>query len=47
MRRESTRAVPRAGGAEAGDAVARELLRETADLAAVWLGNMIDVFDPK
>jgi len=30
----------------AGDAVAREVLSETADLLTAWLGNMIDLLDP-
>lgn len=30
----------------AGDPVATELLRETADLYAVWLGNVIDLLEP-
>jgi len=29
-----------------GDAVARELLEETADLLAVWLGNIVDLLEP-
>jgi glucokinase len=30
----------------AGDPVATEILRETADLLSVWLGNVIDLLDP-
>ena len=30
----------------AGDALAREILTETADMVALWLGNMIDLLDP-
>ena len=30
----------------AGDAVAAEILRETADLLTVWLGNVIDFLEP-
>jgi glucokinase len=30
----------------AGDAVAREILQETAELLTVWLGNIVDLFDP-
>jgi glucokinase len=30
----------------AGDALAREVLDETAELLTIWLGNMIDLFDP-
>jgi glucokinase len=30
----------------AGDPLATALLEETADLLAIWLGNMIDLFDP-
>jgi glucokinase len=29
-----------------GDPVARELLEETADLLAVWLGNVVDMLEP-
>jgi glucokinase len=29
-----------------GDALATAILEETADLLAIWLGNMIDLFDP-
>jgi glucokinase len=29
-----------------GDPLATALLEETADLLAIWLGNMIDLFDP-
>jgi glucokinase len=29
----------------AGDALAREILRETAELLTVWLGNIVDLFD--
>ena len=29
-----------------GDAVAREVLEETADLLAVWIGNVIDFLEP-
>ena len=30
----------------AGDALAAEVLRETADLLAVWLGNVVDLLEP-
>jgi glucokinase len=30
----------------AGDPLATAILEETADLLAIWLGNMIDLFDP-
>jgi glucokinase len=30
----------------AGDLLAHDLLAETADYAAIWLGNMVDVLDP-
>jgi len=30
----------------AGDPIAAELLRETADLYAIWLGNIIDLLEP-
>ena len=30
----------------AGDATAREVLTETADLLTAWLGNIVDLFDP-
>jgi glucokinase len=30
----------------AGDGLAREILHETAELLAVWLGNIVDLFDP-
>ena len=29
-----------------GDPLATEILEQTADLLAIWLGNMIDLFDP-
>ena len=29
-----------------GDPVASEVLRETADLVTIWLGNMVDLLDP-
>jgi glucokinase len=29
-----------------GDALAREILRETAELLTVWLGSMVDLLDP-
>lgn len=29
-----------------GDAVAAEILQETADLLTIWLGNIVDLFDP-
>jgi glucokinase len=29
-----------------GDSLATAILEETADLLAIWLGNMIDLFDP-
>jgi glucokinase len=31
----------------AGDALATEVLAETADLLAIWLGNVIDVLEPE
>ena len=31
----------------AGDALATEVLAETADLLAIWLGNVIDVMEPE
>jgi len=31
---------------QAGDALAREVLEATADLLAVWLGNLIDLLEP-
>ena len=31
----------------AGDALAREVLEETADLLAVWLGNVVDMLEPE
>jgi glucokinase len=30
----------------AGDALAREILQETAELLTVWLGNIVDLVDP-
>jgi glucokinase len=30
----------------AGDALAKEVLEATADLLAIWLGNMIDLLEP-
>ena len=30
----------------AGDALAREILQETADLLTIWLGNIVDLLDP-
>jgi glucokinase len=30
----------------AGDALAREILQETSELLTVWLGNIVDLFDP-
>jgi glucokinase len=30
-----------------GDAMATDVLRETADLLAIWLGNIIDLLEPK
>jgi glucokinase len=30
----------------AGDPLAREVLQETAELLAVWIGNMVDLLDP-
>lgn len=32
---------------EAGDPLARSILQETADLLAVWLGNVIDLLEPE
>jgi glucokinase len=32
---------------DAGDPLAQEILRETAHLLALWLGNMVDLFDPE
>lgn len=29
-----------------GDAVAAEILQETVDLLTIWLGNIVDLFDP-
>ncbi len=31
---------------QAGDSVANEVLRETADLLAIWLGNVVDLLEP-
>jgi glucokinase len=31
----------------ASDPVAREVMRETLDLLAYWLGNIIDLLDPE
>ena len=31
----------------AGDPIAHETLRETADLLTLWLGNMVDLLDPE
>ncbi|MBZ5585846.1 MAG: ROK family protein [Acidobacteriia bacterium] len=31
----------------AGDALAREVLEETADLLAIWLGNVVDMLEPE
>lgn len=33
-------------GYAAGDALAKEILQETAELLAIWLGNIVDLFDP-
>jgi len=30
----------------AGDPLAREILRETAEVLTVWLGNIVDLLDP-
>jgi glucokinase len=30
----------------AGDLLATEIMRETADLLAIWLGNIIDLLEP-
>lgn len=30
----------------AGDGLAREVLQETVDLLTIWLGNIVDLFDP-
>jgi glucokinase len=30
----------------AGDAMAQEILQETSELLTVWLGNIVDLFDP-
>ena len=30
----------------AGDALAKEILQETADLLAIWLGDIVDLLDP-
>jgi glucokinase len=35
-----------AKGYAAGDAVAREVMKETLDLLAYWLGNLIDLLEP-
>src|SRR5215467_9284273 len=32
---------------DAGDALARSIMQETADLLAVWLGNVIDLLEPE
>lgn len=32
---------------DSGDPLAREILRETTHLLALWLGNMVDLFDPE
>jgi glucokinase len=34
-------------GWKAGDAVSTDVLAETADVLAVWLGNIIDLLDPE
>jgi glucokinase len=33
--------------AAAGDRVAREILSETIEMLALWLGNVIDLLDPE
>jgi glucokinase len=33
-------------GYAAGDALAKEILQETVELLTVWLGNIVDLFDP-
>jgi glucokinase len=33
-------------GYAAGDPLAKEILGETVELLAVWLGNIVDVLDP-
>ena len=30
----------------AGDKLAASILQETADLLAIWLGNIVDLFEP-
>ncbi len=32
---------------QAGDPMATEILRETADLLAIWLGNIVDLLEPE
>ena len=36
-----------AHAAAAGDQVSRDLLSETAEMIAIWLGNMVDLLDPE
>lgn len=43
---EEVRAETVADAFRRGDALAAQVLEETADLFAVWLGNMIDLLDP-
>ena len=33
-------------GADQGDEAAREVLKETLDMLAYWLGNVIDLLEP-
>jgi glucokinase len=34
-------------GSDMGDALAREILSETTEMLALWLSNMVDLFDPE
>jgi len=36
-----------AGAADAGDELAREILSETIEYLAVWLGNIVDLLEPE
>jgi len=45
-RREEIRAETVAQAFQQGDAAAVKLMEETAELTAVWLGNMIDLLEP-
>lgn len=46
--RDLAQVTPRTLGAawKAGDPIATEVLRETADLFAIWFGNIIDLLEP-